>query len=162
MEALAFLFPFLLLGVAVIFIAFSGGPGPARESYLTSGNGVLRFTVPILYVALGLVVPALILSGRGEAAGGVGALQDEALSETADRGKTLFRQQCASCHTLAAVNAKGLTGPSLDEIGEVTRERIVNAIDLGGTGQDRMPPDLLEGEEAAAVAEYVAAVAGGE
>ena len=60
-----------------------------------------------------------------------------------ERGKQLFRQQCASCHSLAAVNARGVTGPNLDEIGEVTPERIHNAIRNGGTGQGRMPAGLL-------------------
>ena len=40
MEVLAFLIPFVLLGAAVVFIAFSGGPGAAREAYLTRGGRV--------------------------------------------------------------------------------------------------------------------------
>ena len=159
METLAFLLPFVLLGGAVVFVAFSGGPSAAREAYLTRGNRGFRFIFPVIYLVLGLAVPALILSGREEAAGGTGALQNEKLSETAERGKTLFEQQCSSCHSLAAVNARGVTGPSLDEIGEVTPARILSAIRLGGTGQNRMPAMLLEGEEAEAVADYVAQVA---
>jgi cytochrome c553 len=160
MEIVAFLVPFVLLGVAVVFIAFQGGPGAAREAYLTRGGRAFKVVIPILYVGLGVVVPALILSNKGEAAGGTGALQSEELSEKAERGKTLFRQQCASCHSLAAVNARGVTGPNLDDIGEVTPDRILNAIKNGGTGQDRMPSGLLEGEEAQEVADYVSEVAG--
>ncbi len=159
MTVVAFLFPFVLLGVAVFFIAFSGGPGAAREAYLTRGNRGFRIMFPALYIVLGLVVPALILSGREEAAGGTGALRDEKLSGQAEQGKTLFKQQCASCHTLAAVNARGVTGPSLDDIGAVTPARIKSAIRVGGTGQGRMPSMLLQGEEAAAVAAYVSKVA---
>ena len=58
------------------------------------------------------------------------------------------------------MNARGVTGPDLDEIGEVTRERILNAIENGGTGQGRMPANLYQGEDARKVADYVAAVAG--
>lgn len=159
MTIVAFLLPFVLLGGAVVFVAFSGGPGAAREAYRSGGTRGFKIVFPALYLVLGLVVPALILSGREEAAGGTGALQNEPLSEQADRGKTLFQQQCASCHTLAAVNARGVTGPSLDEIGEVTPDRIESAIRVGGTGQNRMPAMLLEGEEAEAVAAYVAKVA---
>ena len=61
-------------------------------------------------------------------------------------------QRCASCHNLDAVNARGVTGPDLDEIGEVTEARILNAIENGGTGQKRMPAGLLEGEDAEDVA----------
>ena len=58
------------------------------------------------------------------------------------------------------MNARGVTGPDLDEIGEVTRERVEGAIKNGGTGQGRMPAGLYEGEDARKVADYVAAVAG--
>ena len=159
MEIIAFLLPFVLLGVAVMFVAFSGGPGAAREAYRAHGNRGFRLVFPLLYVVLGLVVPALILAGRGQATGGTGALQDQKLSGEAEHGKLLFRQQCASCHTLAAVNARGVTGPNLDRIGEMTPQRVVAAIRNGGTGQGRMPAGLLAGEEAKAVAEYVAKVA---
>ena len=159
MEVIAFLLPFVLLGIAVLWVAFSGGPEAAREAYRASGTKGFRILFPVLYVALGLVVPALILAGRHEAAGGTGALQNEKLSLEDKTGKHLFRQQCASCHTLAAVNARGVTGPDLDQIGEMTEERVAGAIREGGTGQGRMPAELLRGEEAKAVAAYVAKVA---
>ena len=160
MEIVAFLVPFVLLGVAVVFIAFSGGPSAAREAYLTKGGRLFRITIPLIYVVFGVGVPAVVLANKDEAAGGTGALKSEQLSPSLERGKSLFSQQCKSCHTLAAVNARGVTGPNLDRIGEVTPERILNAIRLGGTGQDRMPKNLLEGEEARDVADYVAEVAG--
>ncbi len=160
MEVIAFLIPFVLLGVAVLFIAFSGGPGAAREAYLTRGGTLFKIVIPLIYIGFGVVVPALVLVNREAAAGGSGALRTAKLDDQDERGKQLFRQQCASCHSLAAVNARGVTGPSLDEIGEVTPERVRNAIRIGGTGQGRMPAGLLEGEEAREVAEYVSEVAG--
>jgi mono/diheme cytochrome c family protein len=159
MEIVLFLAPFVLIGIAVLFIAFSGGPGQAREAYLTRGNRGFKIAIPLLYVALGVAVPAFIIAARGEAQGGTDTLETEELSASAERGKQLFKNTCASCHNLDAVNAQGVTGPDLDEIGEVTRERIVQAIRNGGTGQKRMPANLLEGQEAADVAAYVAAVA---
>ena len=160
MEIVAFLVPFVLLGVAVLFIAFSGGPGAAREAYLTRGGRLFKIAIPVIYLVAGVAVPALILSNKGEAAGGVGALKSEKLTAQTERGKDLFQQQCASCHSLAAVNARGVTGPDLDDIGEVTPKRILNAIKNGGTGQERMPAGLLEGDEAQDVAKYVSEVAG--
>lgn len=160
MEIVAFLIPFVLLGVAVIFIAFSGGPSAAREAYLTKGGRAFRVTIPVLYLVFGIGVPALVLLNRGEAAGGQGALQSQELPKSLERGKDLFQQQCKSCHSLAAVNARGVTGPNLDAIGEVTPRRVLSAIRNGGTGQDRMPAGLLQGQEAREVAEYVAEVAG--
>ena len=77
-----------------------------------------------------------------------------------EAGKELFVQNCKTCHTLGAVQAHGVTGPNLDELGGVDKQRVVNAIKKGGSGSGRMPPGLLEGEDADAVATYVAAVAG--
>lgn len=160
MRTIAFLAPFVLLGVAVLFIAFSGGPGKAREAYLTGGSRGFKVAIPVLYLVLGVAVPALILAGRGQAAGGNGSLESADLSETEERGKDLFRQHCASCHNLDAVNARGVTGPDLDEIGKVTPERIVGAIETGGTGQNRMPANLVQDEDASEIAAYVSKVAG--
>jgi hypothetical protein len=42
----------------------------------------------------------------------------------------------------------------------VTKQRILEAIEIGGTGQGRMPPRLIEGDDAEKVAEYLAKVAG--
>ena len=160
MEVVLFLLPFVLLGVAVLFIAFSGSPGAAREAYLTRGNRAFRVLIPLLYIALGVAVPALVIAARDEASGGTEKLRTEELSGDAEEGKQLFVNACGSCHDLDAVNARGVTGPDLDEIGEVTSERVVNAIENGGTGQGRMPARLYEGQDARKVAEYVAAVAG--
>jgi cytochrome c553 len=157
---LAVLLPFVLLGVAVIFVAFSGGPGKAREAYLTKGGRLFRVTVPLLYLVLGVGVPAIVIASRGEAEGAKGRLRDVSLSSRDEQGKTLFRETCASCHNLDAVNARGVTGPDLDEIGQVTKSRVLNAIRIGGTGDKRMPAGLLQGQDAEDVAGYVSKVAG--
>jgi mono/diheme cytochrome c family protein len=118
--------------------------------------------IPVLYVALGLAVPALILVNRGQAEGRTGNLKNVHAKGDIEQGKQLFREVCASCHTLAAVNARGVQGPNLDQIGQITPKRILNAIKIGGTGQDRMPSGLLEGKDARDVAAYVSKVAGAE
>jgi cytochrome c553 len=160
MGVVVILLPFVLLGVVVIFIAFSGGPGAAREAYLTRGGGFFRVVIPLLYVGLGIAVPAVVIASRGEHEGGVGHLQKTKITKQEERGKTLFENTCASCHTLRAVNARGVTGPDLDKIGRVTKERVLGAIKNGGTGQKRMPTGLLQGEDAENVAVYVSKVAG--
>ena len=89
-------------------------------------------------------------AARDEANGGVGPLEQAELTATEEEGKQLFRQSCASCHNLDAVNARGVTGPDLDDIGEVSEQRIRNAIENGGTGQGRMPAGLLSDDDAEA------------
>lgn len=158
-EVVLFLIPFVVLGAAVLFVAFSGGPAKAREAYLTKGNRTFRITMLVIYVGLGVGAPIAAIAGMHDSLG-AGSLAATAMTPQEKEGKELFVQTCATCHALAAVNARGVTGPSLDDLGEVTPERVLNAIKLGGTGQDRMPAGLLEGENADAVAEYVSAVAG--
>ncbi|MDQ3935105.1 MAG: cytochrome c [Actinomycetota bacterium] len=160
MAAAAFVIAFLAIGVGVIFVAFSGGPSRAREAYLTGGRRAFRFIIPAIYIGLGIALPIIVISDRDQAEGGVGRLKDEKASARIEEGRDLFRQTCQSCHSLAANNARGVTGPNLDEIGQVTKDRIVKAIEIGGTGQGRMPPRLLQGEDAEAVGEYLAEVAG--
>ena len=92
--------------------------------------------------------------------GATDGLRTEEPTAKEELGKQLFIENCKSCHTLEAVQAHGVIGPNLDELSGIDKQRVLNAIKLGGTGSGRMPPGLLEGEDADAVATYVADVAG--
>ena len=161
MEIVIFFVPWVLIGIAILFVSFSGGPGAARAAYLTRGSRTFRIVIPLLYIATGIAVPAAVIASREESVGATDQLADDSLSADLERGKELFRETCASCHDLDAVNARGVTGPDLDDIGTMTVQRVRCAIENGGTGQNRMPAGLLAGEKAVLVARYVADVAGG-
>ena len=160
MEVVLVIGPFLVLGLVVLFIAFSGSPGAAREAYLTRGGRAFTFGIVLIYVAAGIAIPAAVIAARGESEGGVGALRTEPATTAQEQGKELFIANCKSCHTLDAVQALGVTGPNHDDLGGLDKQRVLNAIENGGTGQNRMPKALLTGEDAEHVAAYVAAVAG--
>jgi mono/diheme cytochrome c family protein len=160
MEWLFVIAPFLVIGIGVFFVAFFGGPGGAREAYMTGGRRSFPLVILLIYVALGIAVPAAVIASRGESEGGVGSLRTEEAGERLAHGKEVFIATCKSCHDLDAVQARGVTGPDLDELGGVDRERVLNAIENGGTGQGRMPAGLLRGEDAEDVATFVARVAG--
>src|SRR5918995_4540457 len=130
----AFVIGFLALGAAVAFVAFFGGPSGAREAYLTRGPRWFRVVIPIIYVALGIAVPAVVIADRQEAKGAQGPLREAKGNAEFEEGKTLFRQACWTCHTLKAANAHGITGPNLDEVGALSEERVVEAIEMGGSG----------------------------
>ena len=163
MEIVAFLAPWILVGIGVLFVAFSGGPGAAREAYLTRGRTAFWILIPLVYIGLGVAIPAVVIADRGAREGATDRLAAKKERDAADaiqRGKELFTGACAQCHDLDAVNARGIAGPDLDEIGALTPERVVGAIERGGTGQGRMPAELLVGDNARAVARYLADVAG--
>ena len=87
-EIVLVLAPFVVAGIVVLFIAFAGGAGAARDMYMTRGGRIFTFTIIILYVALGVIVPAAVIASRGEAEGGVGALRGEQPSQADEFGKS--------------------------------------------------------------------------
>src|SRR2546423_11721958 len=134
MATAAFVIGFLAIGAAVAFVAFAGGPSQAREAYLTKGRRGFRIAIPIIYVGLGIAVPALVLANRHSAEGSQGTLAAKQGSHDFNEGKALFRENCWSCHTLKAAGARGVTGPNPDQIGTASEQRVLNAILIGGTG----------------------------
>lgn len=59
------------------------------------------------------VATVLALGAAGLAVGAAaGVAEARAQASSADRGETLFRQRCASCHTVSA-DARGGMGPNL-------------------------------------------------
>jgi mono/diheme cytochrome c family protein len=160
MAVAAFIAAFVALGIGVVFVAASGGGAAARENYLTRGRTLFRVVFPVLVLVLGLAVPALVIADRKAGEGATGRAATIKPSAKVEKGKELFRSTCWSCHSLAAAGARGNTGPNLDEVGALTKQRVQSAIKNGGTGQGRMPKGLLSGEEADAVGEYLENVAG--
>jgi cytochrome c553 len=163
MEIVGFLAPWVLIGLGVIFVSFSGGPGAAREAYLTRGSRMFGIIIVVLFVGFGVAIPAVVIASRGTREGNNSVLQTEKLRDQTQQiryGRQLFIESCAACHNLDAVNARGVTGPDLDTIGTVTKARVLSAIKIGGTGQNRMPSNLLQGTNAQAVATFVSSVAG--
>ena len=118
-------------------------------------------------LGVALVAAALISGGCGT--GGVDKSTD------ASGGKQLFVQKCGSCHTLADAGTTGKVGPDLDAafvasrqqgfrestIRQIVRDQIHYPSPAAGSKDfPVMPPDLVKGSDAAAVAAYVASVAG--
>ena len=103
----------------------------------------------------------------------VGCGTDGLSEENVDigQGKVAFKQNCGACHTLKEAGTQGSTGnpaggPNLDNAfagpksegidDDTIRETVRHQIDFAAPP---MPRDLVEGEEADAVAAYVAVVA---
>ena len=83
-------------------------------------------------------------------------------------GAVLFADRCSGCHTLQEAGALGSAnrehanqGPILDERVESVDD-VLFAIRNGGFSGVIMPQNIVVGDEAQAVAEFVAACAGSE
>ncbi|HZG70868.1 MAG TPA: cytochrome c [Chondromyces sp.] len=78
---------------------------------------------------------------------------DNGGGETANAaaGEEIYQANCLSCH---GENLEGGFGPALDKAGaEHSKEEILEIIK---NGQGQMPPNIVEGEDAEAVAEWLA------
>jgi mono/diheme cytochrome c family protein len=160
---LLFILAFVLLGLTVVFLAFSGGPrGAAQRRHRPASLGARRtigVVVGVVIAGVGVAVPTLVSVANGtdqakKAPGGV------KLNAAQEHGRQVFAMNCSTCHTLSASNAVGKVGPSLDALNPPAALTL-DAIAKGrARGQGQMPAELVDGEDAKAVAEYVAAVAG--
>ena len=85
------------------------------------------------------------------------------------KGKQLFNEKCASCHTLADAKSQGTIGPNLDDafssdkqqgFSEQTMADIVRGQIAYADPEGPMPPNLVLGSDADSVALYVAKCSG--
>jgi mono/diheme cytochrome c family protein len=95
---------------------------------------------------------------------------DVAQNDPTYEGAVLFAENCAGCHSLSVVGAHGSTtdvgsreprdGPNFNERAE-TVEDVLYAIRNGGFSSGPMPQNIVTGEDAQKVAEFVAKYSGG-
>jgi mono/diheme cytochrome c family protein len=161
--ALVFVLAFIALGLAVVFVAFSGGPRGARRQHGGAPSRAARRAivvgVAIVVVGLGVAVPLAVglVNSDDHAKNAPGGV-DLTAAETS--GRSTFAKYCSTCHTLAASNAVGKVGPNLDVL-HPPKGLVLDAIKNGrARGQGQMPAGVVDGQDAQDVASYVAAVAG--
>ncbi|MFN8216116.1 MAG: c-type cytochrome [Solirubrobacterales bacterium] len=95
-------------------------------------------------------------------------------SANTERGRSLFRQKCGGCHTLAQAGTTGVQGPNLDDafaaaraVGQdsdtvegVVRAQVENPRPSNGDPAVSMPADIVTGQDLNDVAAYVGEWAG--
>ena len=121
----------------------------------------MRVRAKIAATATILLVSALALSACGSQGIGV------AKSSPYHRGAVLFRDHCSGCHTLSVVGAQGsatsiknrvrTNGPNFN-IRKENVEQVLYAIRNGGFSGAIMPENIVLGDEAKSVAEFLAQV----
>ncbi len=123
----------------------------------------------VLMAVLAFVIPFAIFRAKGD-----GETGDMKVPASLRDGQSIFVTNCGTCHALYSAGTDGNYGPDLDELlaasgpvepdsVESTEKRVLNAIENGvdsSTTPGRMPPGILNEEQAEEVSEFVARTAG--
>ena len=121
-----------------------------------------------------LVKPLLCCVAALALAVATGACGSESISVSQSsnlhNGAVLFSQRCAGCHTLSAAGTHGSAanvrtaqynnGPNFDIRCERPVQRVLYAIENGGFSGAIMPQNIVVGQDATAVANFVATYSG--
>ena len=114
--------------------------------------------------------PVLVIAAAVAATLALAACGSEGISLSEDdehyRGAELFAERCSGCHSLDAAGSVGSAnrvlrnqGPNLNERIE-SSEDVLYAIRNGGFSGAIMPQNIVVGDDAEAVADFVAEYAG--
>src|SRR3954452_25205651 len=162
MSTLIFVLVFVLLGLGVLFVAMSGGPGGIGSVLHSQSRGSRRFATFAFIAALlvlGVGVPAAVIAATKDS-NDIPHASIQNLTANEERGRELFGQRCSLCHTLKASGSVAQVGPNLDDLSP-PKALVLNAIHNGrARGNGQMPAQLYTGQDAQDVAEYVARAAG--
>ena len=111
-----------------------------------------------------MIAVAAVAAATGCGTQGIQVPSDDPTHE----GAEIFAQRCSGCHTLTAAGTEGsanrserVQGPNLDQRHE-TMDDVIYAIRNGGFSGAIMPQNIVVGDDAKAVAEFVAKYAGTE
>ncbi len=159
---LIFTLIFVGLGLGVLFVALSGGPGGARRRLASQSRGTRRLALVnfvLAVVILGLGIPAAVIAGDKNR-NDIPSANVSNLTTAEEHGRELFGQRCANCHTLKAANAVAQVGPNLDNL-RPNKALVLTTIHTGkAAGNGQMAADLVEGQDAEDVASFVAKAVG--
>jgi mono/diheme cytochrome c family protein len=149
----------VVVGLGLLFVSLRGGPRGAREALQgqsRTGRRVTAVAVAIVVAFFGLVLPGVLLAGDAAKK----KYKSVELTTAEKEGRTLFGEQCSSCHTLEAAQGEGKVGPNLDEL-KPPKSLVMDAVEKGRQrGQGTMPARIVTGQDLEHVASFVAKTAG--
>jgi len=113
--------------------------------------------------------PLAVLATVGVVACGEQTVSTPAADQQVNHGAMIFHERCAGCHTLSYAAAEGSAikpndkeykdGPNFDQRKEDVKS-VLYAIENGGFSSGPMPQDLAVGDDAVAIAKFLAEYSG--
>jgi mono/diheme cytochrome c family protein len=162
MSTLIFVLVWVVLGVGLLLIAMSGGPGGAAQPVMSTSRRARRVATVLFTLALlglGIGVPAAVIAAVSSN-DSIPEANVTDLTAAEKHGRDLFGRRCASCHTLKAANAIAEIGPDLDVV-RPNRATVLDALEKGRSGGNgQMAANLYTGQDAEDVAAFVAKAVG--
>jgi mono/diheme cytochrome c family protein len=162
MATLIFVLVWVILGLGLLLIALSGGPGGALQRLQTQSRGGRKAAIVLFgvaFVVLGIGVPLGVVSAV-DARDDIPTANVSNLTPAEKHGRELFAIRCTECHTLAASKAIAQVGPNLDQL-RPPKSLVLDAIKNGrANGNGQMAAGLYTGKDADDVASYVAKAVG--
>lgn len=162
MWTLIFVLVWVVLGLGLLLIAFSGGPGGAVARLQTqsrTGRRVATVGFLVALVVLGFLVPAAVIAAvkNRDSIPEAGVSN---LTAAEKHGQELFGRRCVVCHTLQASNAVAQVGPDLDSLRPNKATVLVTIKNGRAQGNGQMAAGIYSGQDAQDVAAYVAKAVG--
>jgi mono/diheme cytochrome c family protein len=162
MSTIVFVLAFILLGLGTLIVAMSGGRRGLGAAVHSQARGSRRFATFVLFAAialLGIGIPAAVIASIDNR-NDIPHANVTNLTKAELRGRNLFGDRCAACHTLAASNAVAQVGPDLDTLQPNAKLVLATIANGKSSGNGQMPAQLYTGQDAKDVAAYVAKAVG--
>ncbi|WP_051325042.1 c-type cytochrome [Candidatus Solirubrobacter pratensis] len=161
MTTLVFVLAFILLGLGTFLVAVSGGRHGLGAAVHSQSRGSRKFATLVFGLALlllGVGIPTAVIASVDDR-NDIPHANIKNLTSAELRGRDLFGERCAACHTLAASNAVAQVGPDLDTV-QPNAKLVLSTIQNGRSGNGQMPAGIYTGQDAKDVAAYVAKATG--
>jgi mono/diheme cytochrome c family protein len=161
MAVLLFVLFWVVLAIALVVIGIGAGRrGRSGVNARRGGRAYWYVAFAFTLVVFGAGLPIAASFGNDDNSKKIPDSGISKLTGSQEHGRQLFARYCRVCHTLKAASAVAQVGPNLDAL-RPTKGLVLDALKNGrARGNGAMARDLVQGQDATDVANFVAAAVG--
>jgi mono/diheme cytochrome c family protein len=162
MAVLVFVLFWVLVAISLVVMGIRSGRGgkPTEVQVRRGGRAYWYVAFAIVLLGFGAGIPIAASFGRDDDSRAVPQADINDLNAREEHGRELFHQFCSVCHSLKAARAVARVGPDLDTL-RPTKPLVLDAVKNGrARGNGAMARNLVVGEDAEDVADFVALAVG--